>query len=32
VPLWAVVALTDLIVASGQLALLRAGWWEEARR
>jgi hypothetical protein len=32
VPLWAAVALTDLIVASGQLALLRAGWWEEARR
>lgn len=30
VPLWAAVALTDLIVAGGQLAMLRAGWWEEA--
>jgi hypothetical protein len=32
VPLWAAVALTDLVVAGGQLAILRAGWWEEARR
>ena len=32
VPLWAAVALTDLVVAGGQLAMLRAGWWEEARR
>lgn len=32
VPLWAVVALTDLGVAGGQLAMLRAGWWEEAKR
>jgi hypothetical protein len=32
VPLWSVVALTDLGVAGAQLAMLRAGWWEEARR
>jgi len=32
VPLWTAVALTDLVVAAGQLALLRAGWWEEAER
>jgi hypothetical protein len=32
VPLWAVVALTDLAVAGVQVAILRAGWWEEARR
>ena len=32
VPLWAAVAVTDLVVAGGQLAMLRAGWWEEAGR
>lgn len=32
VPLWAAVALTDLVVAGGQIAMLRAGWWEEAQR
>jgi hypothetical protein len=31
-PLWAAVALTDLVVAGVQLAILRAGWWEEVRR
>lgn len=32
VPLWAAVGLTDLIVAGGQLAMLRAGWWGEAEK
>lgn len=29
---WAVVAVTDLLVAGVQVALLRAGWWEVPRR
>ena len=29
---WGVVAVTDLVVAGVQLAVLRAGWWEEVRR
>ncbi len=29
---WALVAVADLAVAGFQLALLRAGWWEEVRR
>lgn len=29
---WAAVAVTDLLVAGVQLAVLRAGWWEEVRR
>ena len=29
---WAVVVLTDLVVAVVQTAVIRAGWWEEARR
>lgn len=31
-PAWAAVALTDLVVAVVQAAVIRAGWWEEARR
>lgn len=29
---WVAVALTDLLVAGVQLTVLRARWWEEARR
>lgn len=29
---WVAVALTDLLVAGVQLSVLRARWWEEARR
>lgn len=31
-PVWLVVALTDAVVAVGQMFMVRAGWWEEARR
>jgi len=31
-PAWLVVALTDALVAVVQMVLVRAGWWEEARR
>jgi len=31
-PTWLVVALTDAVVAVGQMFMLRAGWWDEARR
>ena len=29
---WVTVALTDLVVAVVQMAVVRAGWWEEGRR
>jgi len=29
---WAVVAATDWLVATVQISLLRAGWWEVLRR
>lgn len=29
---WAVVAVTDLLVAGVQFAILRVHWWEEVRR
>jgi len=32
VSVWLVVALTDLVAAVVQIAVLRAGWWEEVRR
>ncbi len=31
-PAWATVALTDSVVAVVQMALVRAGWWEEKYR
>lgn len=31
-PAWLAVALTDAAVAVVQMAVVRAGWWEEARR
>lgn len=31
-PAWLMVALTDAVVAVVQMAVVRAGWWEEARR